>query len=397
MFSIQNAQEVTEKLNSLLASSSNKVPKYEKFNVQFLGNDVDFGIDTDDETVSDFVNPCAMFKLSINCRRVLNYIHYHSKENGKFRKVTDEEISAALGLSIKTVCQARKKLVSYGLIERVRQSVYKLTFEVLENKNYFYINTLWFTEAWNFDIEVDGVVYRINRRLTPQAVFTLYAIVRHYTYQNKYFCSSQRRLAKFLNCAASTIGNTFRLLENGGFMRRLFVKDGNTYDSLGVNGSWLTNFIINENIVRVAKNTQDDAADKKARYNEYSQPRGDKSAEQRVAAFMLSITPVPDSKVMDIATVYLNRVIDKCKDDAKYQQLTEEKMAVVAQYERKELTEREAGAVLTDVLRRQRAYLKSKGLPPQALEINYQKRRAKRYLTSDNISPHKPRKTAKSA
>ncbi len=387
MFSSLNAEKATIQLNNLLAAAPGNVPEYEKFNVQFLGNDVDFSIDTDDETASDFVNPCAIPKLSINARRVLNYIHYHHiDKHGKLRKIKEQEIASELNIAVKTVNLCKKKLVQTKLIECCGQSKYRLTFEVRDDKNYFYINKFWFTETWDFDIEIDGVTYTINRRLPVEAVFTLCTIARNYAYQNKYFKSSQRNLAKFLNCSPATAGNTFRHLESSGLMHRVFIKDGKNFDCLGVNGSWQTNFIINEEITKIAKNTQDSAANRTVKYTKYDKPR-DRSSEERIAAFTLSISAEQNDQVSQYAKIYQNRVIERCKNDITFQQITQEKETILAEYERGDLTEREVCVLLERVLRRQRAYLKQKGLPKQSLEFNYQARRAKRYLTSNSIKP----------
>lgn len=389
MFSATNAQKVAEKLNELLAISGDSVPEYEKFNMQFMGNDTDFSIDTDDETRSDFVNPCALVKLSMNCRRVLNYIYYHNKgKNNKLRKITDDEIAVELGISIKTVGTARRRLSQLGLIVRQARSLYIVNFEVRDDKDYFYINKLWFNTVFDFDIEVNGITHKIRRPLKPFEVMTLLAITRHYTYSDVFYEASQRRLAGYINCSPSTVGNCFRSLENGGLMRRCFMKNGKVYDSLGVNDAWLTYFVINEDIVNLAKATQSDATKQPLKENQTI-------AEKRIVAFTMSNYPeATRNKIQEYANVYLERIKERCKSDFTYQELRREQKEIIELYNKGEIDGVEGGRRLKKILHRQRAYLQSKGLPRQALEWQYQERRAKRYLVSSTIRPPKQKPMA---
>lgn len=387
MFSVTNAQKVAEKLNKFLAVSGNKAPEYEKFNMQFMGNDTDFSIDTDDETQSDFVNPCALIKLPMNGRRVLNYIYYHNKaKNNKQRKCKEKEIAAALGITDKTVGKWINYLIQKGLIVKDARSLYRINFEVRDDKDYCYINKLWLNTEFDFDIEIDGVVHTISRNLKPLEIMALIIFARHYTYSDKFYESSQRKLANYINCAASTAGNVFRALESGGMMRRVFMKNGKAYDCLGVNNDWLTNFVVNESIINLAKTTQSDATKRPIKHKANSS-----NAQRRIVGFVMSDYSVAvRQKVDEYADIYLNRIKELCKNDFTYQEIKREQKEVMELYSRGEIDGLEGGRRLEQILRRQRAYLVDKGLPRQALELQYQLRRAKRYVASTSIRP--PRK-----
>lgn len=385
MFSPENAKNVAEKLNRLNTFAAGKIPVYDKFNVQFLGTSEDFGLSIGEETFSDFVNACALIKLPTKCSLILNYIYYNNKyPNNRSRKISEQEIAEHFGWCIKTVSTGITRLIKAGLIVREKRGIYKLNFEVRDDKNYFYINTLWFTEKWDFEIEVQGQRQQVSRKLKMNEIMTLMRLARNYTYQDKYFKSSQNTIAGLINRSPSTAGNCVRSLESCGMLRRLFINDGKSYDCLGVNNYWQTHYIVNEAIINLAKDTQNNAKNARIVKPNVNQR---KQADERRSAFNLLAFDISPNIVNNYATLYLNRVQERCKNDFEYLKLRKEQSDVIQRYNAGEIDGNEGGRILNVILERQREYLASKGLPSRALEWNYLVRRAKCYLARTRIKP----------
>lgn len=389
MYSTENARQVAEQLNRLLQSSD---LRFEKFNVQFLGNDsfenkIVGGVD------DDFINPYRLIKMPLNYRRVLNYIYYNRKySNNKLRKLTIKTIAQELHLCEKTVSKAIHFLIDNDLI-KVEKKIYTiLNLDIKDNVDYIYISDIWKTISLNFTKEIDGKVTTINRRLTPREVLSLSVLSRHYSHakEGNYYESSQRRLATYLNCSPTAIGDCLRNFENGGLVRRMFFKDGNGYDTLGVNNDWLTSYVVNDGVVDLAKKIKEKATPYQSERKSSKQNKDERSMRERIIRFTLRSDWLPSyDKVEQYAIEYLNDVKKECEYDFAYQELNEEKASLMDRFNRGEINSIECGKLFDALIHRQRAYLASKGLPRESLELQYQKRRAKRYIVHTMLRPQK--------
>lgn len=392
MFSPENAAVVAEKLNKL-GFDTGKVPVYDKFNVQFLGTEEDFSHDSEKLDSDDFVNACALVKLPATCSLILNYIYYNNKyENHRYRIIKEKEIAEHFGICEKTVSVGINRLINSGLLVREKRGIYRLNFEVRDDKNYFYINTLWFTEKWNFKIEIKGKEIQFSRKLSANEVLTLMRLTRNYVYQDKYYKSSQNTLGQLINRSGSTAGNCIRNLEGCGMLRRLFINNGRSYDCLGVNNYWQTHYIVIEEIINLAKATQNNAqeahAEKLNSYQRKKEKERIREAEERKAMFKITaVSNISPNIVNDYANLYLNRVQEYCKDDFEFHLLQKEKKDIMDRYNAGDIDGNEGGRLLNKLLDRQREYLARKGLDSRALEWNYLVRRAKCYLVRTRIKP----------
>lgn len=385
MYSTENAQQVAKQLNTLQSSDL----RFERFNVQFLGND-SFEDKIYESVDADFINPCEI-KMPLNYRRVLNYIYNnHKYSNNKLRKITIKTIAQELHLSQKTVSKAIHFLIANNLIV-VDKKTYRFNFDVKDNVDYIYISNIWETTSLNFTKEIDGKVTTMKRLLTPREVLSLSVLSRYYSYakEGEYYKSSQRRLATYLNCSPSTIGDCLRNFENSGLVRRMFFENGKGYDTLGVNNDWLTSYVVNDGVVGLVKKIQDKAANRSSEQKSSKQKKDEKNMRERIVTYTLSSWTPSYDKVEQCAIEYLNRVKKACENDFTYQELNKEKASIMDSFNRGEINSIESGKLFDALIHRQRAYLASKGLPRESLELQYQRRRAKRHIVHTTLRPHK--------
>lgn len=143
--------------------------------------------------------------LNLSCQFVLAIIHTYNTISRKPAKLTYDFFVKNFGMSKETIRKALKTLIDRGIIERVKQSHYKILARYL-HKDYVEIDCYWFKREWS----VNGQ----KKRLSYSRLLTLGLLKRagSNTKTNGTFNSSQARIGKAINLPRTTAGDSVREL-----------------------------------------------------------------------------------------------------------------------------------------------------------------------------------------
>lgn len=143
--------------------------------------------------------------LPLSAQFILAFIHTMNNIYKEPAKLTYEHFIELYGMSRETVCAGLKLLVKLGIIERVKQSRYKIVAKY-NRKNYVEIDVYWLKHEW----EINGISKRLCRsRLLPLA-FLKRSETNPKT--DGVFISSQARIGKAVNLPRTTAGDALREL-----------------------------------------------------------------------------------------------------------------------------------------------------------------------------------------
>ena len=123
---------------------------------------------------------------------ILAYIHTMNNIYKEPAKLTYEHFIELYGMSRETVCAGLKLLIKLGIIERVKQSRYKIIAKY-NRKNYVEIDVYWLKREW----EINGK----KKRLARSRFLNLALLKRSVTNPKTdgVFISSQERIGKAVN------------------------------------------------------------------------------------------------------------------------------------------------------------------------------------------------------
>lgn len=143
--------------------------------------------------------------LSLSVQFILAYIHTMNNIYKEPAKLTYEHFIELYGMSRETVCAGLKLLIKLGIIERVKQSRYKIIAKY-NRKNYVEIDVYWLKREW----EINGK----KKRLARSRFLNLALLKRSVTNPKTdgVFISSQERIGKAVNLPRTTVGDALREL-----------------------------------------------------------------------------------------------------------------------------------------------------------------------------------------
>ncbi len=143
--------------------------------------------------------------LLLSCQFILAIIHTMNKAFREPAKLTYDYFVDNFGMSRETVSNALAELVKRGIIERVKQSRYKIIARY-NKRNYVEVDTYMFLQEW----EISGNY----KRLTYSRLLTL-AFLKRSNENPKtggVFVSSQERIGKAVGLPRTTAGDSIREL-----------------------------------------------------------------------------------------------------------------------------------------------------------------------------------------
>ncbi len=156
--------------------------------------------------------PSVFGGLLLSCQFILAVIHTMNKAFKGSARLTYDYFVTEYGMSRETVSNALKVLVERGIIERVKQSCYKI--KASYNKiNCVKIDTVWIKNLWNVGDKM--------KRLTYSRLLTLGFLKRgnENPKTGGVFVSSQARIGKAINMPCTTAGDSIREIVAAGAVR----------------------------------------------------------------------------------------------------------------------------------------------------------------------------------
>lgn len=141
--------------------------------------------------------------LNMSCQYILAEIHTMNKIYREPAKLTYEYFISKYGMSKETIAAALDTLKKRGIIERVKQSRYKIL-PKYNKKNYVEIDVCWLKHEW----EINGK----KKRLSRSRLLALALLKRGCSNPKTggEFVSSQARIGKALNMPRTTAGDSIR-------------------------------------------------------------------------------------------------------------------------------------------------------------------------------------------
>lgn len=177
--------------------------------------------------------------------KILTAALLHTREtvlgNGCTTSYTDFENE--LGFSRATIARNVKELTFEGVFKREGQSKYSSAYSS-DNKHGVPVYHFLRTETFN------------GKRLSSNAVLYLSILIRFYTNQErkqKYFVGGQMRVAKVLTTADSTAKGIVDELLYAGVVRRFQMHDNKLSEGKGINGDYVTVYIVDDKILKRVK------------------------------------------------------------------------------------------------------------------------------------------------
>lgn len=226
--------------------------EWQKLNLPEKSTYIEFPIAFTGKTRSG--QPSVFEGLALSCRFILAIIHTMNKAFKGYARLTYDYFVDEYGMSRETVSKAFKVLTECGIIERVKQSHYKII-AVYNKKNYIEIDTYMFRNVWN----VGGNI----KRLTYSRLLTLGFLKRgnENPKTGGVFISSQVRIGKAINLPKTTAGDSIRELTLAG-MVKTEKPDGNDLRRRGC-----SQFTVNPEILAVKHPNKLDSENYKQEYN----------------------------------------------------------------------------------------------------------------------------------
>lgn len=150
-------------------------------------------------------NATAFTGLALSAQFVLAFIHTMNKISRAPAKITYDNFIEVFGMSKETISAAINILIKLGIIERVKQSHYRILIKY-NRKDYVEIDSYLLKREW----ETDGK----KKRLARSRILTLAFLKRGVTNPKTggKFVSSQERIGKAINLPKSTAGDSVREL-----------------------------------------------------------------------------------------------------------------------------------------------------------------------------------------
>lgn len=150
--------------------------------------------------------------LLLSCQFILAIIHTMNKACREPARLTYDYFVDNFGQSRETISKALDKLKKRGIIERVKQSRYKIIAKY-NKRDYVEIDTYMFKQEWN--------VAGKYKRLTYSRLLALAFLKRSNENPNTggVFVSSQERIGKALNMPKTTAGDSIREIIAAGAAR----------------------------------------------------------------------------------------------------------------------------------------------------------------------------------
>lgn len=177
--------------------------EWQKLNVPETSSYIEFPLAFTGKTKSG--KATVFTGLLLSCQFILAIIHTMNKAFREPAKLTYDYFVQNFGMSRETVSNALTELITRGIIERVKQSKYKIIAKY--NKyNYVEIDTYTFLQEW----EINGKY----KRLTYSRLLTL-AFLKRSNENPKtggVFISSQERIGKAVGLPRTTAGDSIREL-----------------------------------------------------------------------------------------------------------------------------------------------------------------------------------------
>ncbi len=198
--------------------------------------------------------PSIFEGLRLSCQIILAIIHTMNKAFKGSARLTYDYFVDKFGMSRETVSKAFKELTERGIIERVKQSHYKII-AAYNKKNFVEIDTYMFRYEWN----VGGKM----KRLTYSRLLTL-AFLKRGNENPKtggVFISSQARIGKAIKLPRTTAGDSIREIIAAGAVRT------KKWDSNDLRRRGCSQFIVNPEILAVKHPNKLDSGNYKQEYN----------------------------------------------------------------------------------------------------------------------------------
>lgn len=177
--------------------------EWQKLNVPETSSYIEFPLAFTGKTKG---GKATVFKgLLLSCQFILAIIHTMNKAFREPAKLTYEYFVQNFGMSKETISNAFDKLTERGIIERVKQSRYKIIAKY-NKRNYVEVDTYMFLQEWE--------ISRKYKRLTYSRLLTL-AFLKRCNENPKtggVFISSQARIGKAVGLPKTTAGDSIREL-----------------------------------------------------------------------------------------------------------------------------------------------------------------------------------------